>query len=223
MLVGAPFLPAPVSGETRDRYLDRSMVAGTAGDGGFPVSFEMNWHGGVHLSAPTGATDVRAIADGRVTFVRRPTERSTQPDHPLNYRGGWTDNGVLIVQHDTDIGALAGVPAVPGTAVAPAVPASPAVLTQVTFFSVYVHLGTIEPLAVGDDVFRMAKLGTAGSIYGVRDRLHLEIVCDDASVQRLTGRTTPRSVTTSNGKSRRSVPLCPARRRRRVRATSQAV
>jgi hydroxyethylthiazole kinase len=195
MLISSPFLPLPVTGETKDQYLDRSMVVGAAGDGGFPVSFEMNWHGGVHLTAPTGATDVRAIADGEVAFVRAPTARSTDPKHPLNYRGGWTDDGVLVIKHETDIGAVPGVAA---TATAAAVPV---VLTQVVFYSVYVHLGAIEPLVVGDDVFRMGKLGTAGSIYGVRDRIHLQIVCDDANVQRLIGRSSALSVTTANGRS----------------------
>ena len=185
MLISSPFVPAPVAGETKDQFLDRSMAVGTAGDGGFPVSFEMNWHGGVHLSAPTGATDVRAIADGVVTFIRAPTARSTDPNHPLNYRGAWTDDGVLVIRHETDIGA----------------DATSSALTQVVFFSVYVHLGTIETLSVGDNVFRMGKLGTPGSIYGVRDRIHLEVVCDDANVQALTGRTTPLSVTTANGRS----------------------
>ncbi len=185
MLLSSPFVPAPVAGETKDQFLDRSMAVGAAGDGGFPVSFEMNWHGGVHLSAPTGATDVRAIADGEVTFVRTPTARSTDPNHPLNYRGAWTDDGVLVIKHETDIGADATTSA----------------LTQVVFFSVYVHLGAIERLAVGDKVFRMDKLGTPGSIYGVRDRIHLEIVCDDDNVRALTGRTAARSVTTANGRS----------------------
>jgi predicted chitinase len=195
MLISSPFVPTPVAGETKDQFLDRSMTVGTAGDGGFPVSFEMNWHGGVHLSAPTGATEVRAIADGKVALVRAPTARSTDPNHPLNYRGGWTDDGVLVIKHETDIGAIAGVAATPTT------PATAAVLTQVVFFSVYVHLGTVESLAVGDNVFRMGKLGTAGSIYGVRDRIHLEIVCDDANVQQLTGRTGALSVTTQNGRA----------------------
>ena len=182
MLISSPFLPAIAAGETKDQYLDRSMTVGTAGDGGFPVSFEMNWHGGVHLSAPTGATDVRAIADGTVAFVRAPTARSTDPAHPLNYGAGWTDDGVVVIRHQTDIGAIAGVAAAPPAA------AVPAVLTEVVFFSVYMHLGAVETLAVGDRVFRMGKLGTAGSIYGVRDRIHHEIVCDDANVQQLTGR-----------------------------------
>lgn len=207
MLISSPFLPAPVAGETKDQYLDRSMVVGTAGDGGFPVSFEMNWHGGVHLSAPSGATEVRAIADGKVAFIRQPTARSTDPKHALNYRGGWTDDGVVVIKHETDIGAIAAVrasAAVPATATTPAVAAvaaSPAVLTKVVFFSVYLHLGSVKPLAVNDNVFRMNELGTAGSIYGVRDRIHLEVVCDDANVLALTGRNTAQSVTSADGRA----------------------
>lgn len=47
-----PFIPAPVAGETDDAYLARAMVGGIPGDGGYPLSFDLNWHGGIHLTAP---------------------------------------------------------------------------------------------------------------------------------------------------------------------------
>lgn len=185
MLVSSPFLPPRQVGETNDQYLDRVMTTAAAGNGGYPVSFEMNWHGGTHLTAPAGGSSVRAISDGEVTFLRKPTPRSTDPKHPLNYRGGWTDDGCVVLRHETDIGANAATSA----------------LTQVVFFSVYMHLSALENLSVGDDVFRKDKLGAAGSIYGVEHSIHLEVVCDDENVERLTGRTTAFSSATVDGRS----------------------
>lgn len=52
MIISPPFLPAPVAGETDDAYLARAMVGGIPGDGGYPLSFDLNWHGGIHLTAP---------------------------------------------------------------------------------------------------------------------------------------------------------------------------
>jgi predicted chitinase len=177
MLLSPPFCPPRAAAETEDQYIDRAMRAGTAGDGGFPVSFDMNWHGGIHLTAPPGRGNnaVRAIADGKITFLRKPTRRSTDPSHPLNYRGGWTDDGCIVIQHDTMI----GFDAAKSSEVA------------VRFFSVYMHLGALQRLSVGDDVFRKDALGTAGSVYGVVNRVHVEVVCDDANVQVLTGRKDP--------------------------------
>lgn len=52
MIISPPFIPAPVAGETDDAYLARAMVGGIPGDGGYPLSFDLNWHGGIHLTAP---------------------------------------------------------------------------------------------------------------------------------------------------------------------------
>jgi hydroxyethylthiazole kinase len=177
MLLSPPFVLPPLASETENQWLDRLMDVGAPGEGSFPVSFEMNWHGGVHLTAPaTGRTraPVRAISDGSVAFVRKPTPRSTDPKHALNYRGGWTDDGCVIIRHETDIGAAPGAA---GTR------------TTVVFFSVYMHLGGVSALSAGDAIFRKDIVGTAGSIYGVDHKFHLEIVCDDANVKALTGRT----------------------------------
>lgn len=186
MLLSPPFLPPALPNETEDQFIDRAMVLGAAGEGSFPVSFEMNWHGGVHLTAPAAGAKflpVRAIADGIVTFVRKPTKRSTDAKHPLNYRGGWTDDGCIVIKHETDIGFDAARNSI----------------TKVTFFSVYMHLGAMASLNVNDRVFRKDELGAAGSIYGDPNKLHLEIVCDDENVEKLTGRTTP--FTPTDGRS----------------------
>lgn len=186
MLLSPPFLPPALPNETEDQFIDRAMVPGAPGEGSFPVSFEMNWHGGVHLTAPVVGgrfLPVRAIADGVVTFVRKPTKRSTDAKHALNYRGGWTDDGCVVIRHETDIGFDAARNTV----------------TKVKFFSVYMHLGAMATLSVNDRVFRKDELGSAGSIYGDPNKLHLEIVCDDENVEKLTGRTTP--FTPTDGRS----------------------
>lgn len=61
-----------------------------APEGSFPVSFNLGWHGGLHLQAPNDGQaflPVRAIADGEVVFARRPTPRSANPSpgEPHNY------------------------------------------------------------------------------------------------------------------------------------------
>jgi len=148
------------------------MPGGDPGEGGYPVSFQMNWHGGVHLNAPEGTSDVRAIADGTIAFLRQATKQVTGSSHPLNYRGGWTDDGCVVLRHQTEIGADSV-----GSA------------TSVVYFSIYQHLKKVSSAYnQGDRVYRKEILGTAGSIYGATNRIHFEIVCDDANVKLLTGR-----------------------------------
>lgn len=154
------------------------MDAGNAGDGGYPVSFDVNWHGGLHLTAPFEGNvpaPVRAIADGTVIFTRRPTPQNNDRNHPLNYRGGWTDDGCVVIRHETDIGI------------------NPATrqMTSVVFFSIYMHLREVlDTVRQSQPIFRKDALGTAGRIYGNDNRIHFEIICDDTNAERLTGRRT---------------------------------
>lgn len=179
MLISPPFLPARNAAETESDWLDRCMAGGEPGDGAYPLSFNLGWHGGMHLVAPgTGTTTepVRAIADGTVVFRRNPTPQPAgplPPDHPQAYHGGWTDNGVVVIRHDTEIGEGAN-----GT---------------VRFFSIYMHLREIDAAvsttANGGRIYRKTLLGQAGQVYGSQDaRLHIEIVCDDDNLRKLVGR-----------------------------------
>lgn len=185
MLLSPPFLPPPLAGESDDDYLARVMAALPAGEGSFPVGLEMNWHGGMHLAAPAAGGAVRAIADGTVTFVRKPTRRTSDVAHPLNYRGGWTDDGCVVISHQTTIGFDAASSAE----------------TTVQFLSIYMHLGAVRTLSVNDKVFRKDELGSVGSMYGVAGRFHLEIVCDDNNVALLTGRSQPQTSVSANGRT----------------------
>jgi hypothetical protein len=175
MLISPPFLLTRNANETDDDWIDRCMVGGVPGQGAFPVSFNLGWHGGMHLTAPMNGTQpepVRAVADGEVVFLRQPTPQPAgplPPEHPQAYNG-WTDNGVVVIRHTTEIGEGANA--------------------AVVFFSITMHLSAIDPaIRQGRAVYRKAQLGTAGQIYGNTQRqIHFEVVCDEANITRLVGR-----------------------------------
>jgi murein DD-endopeptidase MepM/ murein hydrolase activator NlpD len=127
------------------------MVEGLPGDGAFPLSFNLGWHGGAHLTAPMNretAEPVRSIADGIIVFKRSPTQRNNDDKRPLNYREGWTDDGCVVIRHQTDIGV--GNDA-----------------SKIIFFSIYMHLSTVAAqIRTGAKVRRKDILGQAGQIYG---------------------------------------------------------
>jgi predicted chitinase len=173
MLISPPFLPAREPNQSDDDWLTAAMRCGMPGDGAFPVSFQLGWHGGVHLTAPmngAAAEHVRAIADGTVVYVRAPAPRVDDPHHAQNYRG-WTDNGCVVLRHETAIGTGANA-------------------ENVVFLSLYMHLSHLSPsLVAGRRVYRKDDLGQAGQIYGATQRkIHFEIVCDDANLRKLAGR-----------------------------------
>jgi predicted chitinase len=173
MLISPPFLPPRGTG-TEEQWLDAAMVGEAAGRGAFPVGYKFEWHGGRHLVAPIGdagvALPVRAIADGTVVFLRQRTNADS-PDAPLNYGAGYTSDAVVVIRHDTEIGANAA-----------------GVATAVQFYSVYMHLHTI-PLTVtqGRPIYRKDEIGQAGHIYGVPNVIHFEICCDAANLALLVG------------------------------------
>lgn len=191
MLISPPFLPIRNAGETDSDWLNRAMS--TVEDGAFPVGRNCCWHGGVHLRAPQdgdGANHlpVRAIADGRVRFVRQdtpmPEDVAAREAHPLGYEG-WTSDGIVVIEHETDIGATAG-----GVAV------------TVLYYSIYQHLTEIPAdIALNRRIYRKDTIGEAGYIAGQRHRIHFEIVCDDANLQNLIGRNTGELNTEADGRS----------------------
>lgn len=148
MLISPPFLPAPTAGESDEAYLNRAMLCGEPGDGFFPISFDLNWHGGTHLKAPLLAgkvLPVRAIADGKLAYFRQPTPVDTADDAPLNY-GGWTDNGCIVLRHETEIGEGES--------------------SKVVFYSIYMHLSKISLVTPKVDmrVYRKDIIGESGKI-----------------------------------------------------------
>ena len=194
MLISPPFLLPRNLADTDDTWIDRCMVGGLPGQGAFPVSFNLGWHGGMHLTAPADGAlrePARAIADGEVVFVRQPTPMpggELPPANPQAYGGSWTDNGVVVIRHTTEIGEGANA--------------------AVTFFTITMHLSAIETtIRQGRIVYRKAALGTAGQVAGRRpgeafpNTVHFEIVCDQANMQRLAGRASGELNTVSDGRT----------------------
>ncbi len=176
MLISPPFLP-PRGNQTEEQWLATAMSGGQPGHGAFPASYMLEWHGGMHLAAPMGgngvALPVRAIADGIVVFIRQRTSADS-PDEPLNYGDGYTSDAVVVIRHDTETGASAAGQA-----------------TQVRFYSVYMHLHSIQPtVRLGRPIYRKAEIGQAGHIYGEPNVMHFEICCDDTNLAHLVGRAT---------------------------------
>jgi len=177
MLISPPFLPNRADDLSDAQWLELAMQGGVPGQGGYPVSFNLGWHGGIHLEAPSSGNSrlpVCAIADGTVVYVRKPTEWPCpmQEDHPLNYRGGWTSDGCVVIKHETEIGANAEDTA-----------------TQVTFYSITMHLHEIhKKIKQGKKIYRKDEVGQAGHIYGDPNKIHFEIICDDKNLALLIGR-----------------------------------
>lgn len=146
-----------------------NMLECAPGNGAYPVSFNLGWHGGAHLIAPTNGdqpASVRAIADGKIVYLRKTdaTKKTT-----LQYRNVRTDDGCVVIRHDTEIGE--GDDA------------------KITFYSVYMHLQNVMPtLAVGNKIYRKNIVGTPGQIYGQYPQIHFEIVCDEANLKKIIGR-----------------------------------
>ena len=174
MLISPPFLPPRGADQSEDDWLHAAMIEGKPGDGAFPVSFNVGWHGGVHLTAPVTAGKselVRAISDGKVIFLRKPTPRSSDKDHPLNYRGAWTDDGCVVIRHQTSIGNGADA-------------------SEICFYSIYMHLAEVDSrVKENKGISRKDAIGCGGQIYGSQTRqIHFEIVTNDVSTKKLLGR-----------------------------------
>lgn len=206
MIISPPFLPAHGANQTEDAWLDAAMVVPTsrlqstgAPEGSFPLSNKLEWHNGMHLQGQAGAngqTVVRAIADGKVVYVGKPNKANNDIDDAQNFNpfgegATWTDNGCIIVEHTTEIGAT-GEQA-----------------TEILYYSVYMHLSEItriKPagqtakriLQKDDRVWRKDEIGNAGQIYGHAGQTHLEICMDEANLTRLVGGRTPAWVDPAN-------------------------
>lgn len=146
-----------------------NMLECAPGNGAYPVSFNLGWHGGAHLKAPAEGSNpayVRAIADGKVVYIRK---TDTTLKATLQYLNVRTDDGCVVIRHDTEIGE--GNDA------------------KVTYYSIYLHLQTVQPmLSVGRKIYRKDIVGTPGQIYGQYPQIHFEIVCNEANLKKFIGR-----------------------------------
>lgn len=155
-------------------------------EGAYPLAGGLVWHGGAHLLAPA-SLPVRAIADGTVVYARKSTERNSNKEDPLNYQAGapisgWTSDGCVVIQHDTEIGEGANC--------------------EVRFFSIAMHLENIpSKLQKGKPIYRKDPIGEAGYINGIPDKIHFEIICDDENLSKLVGRVAGDLPTSISGRS----------------------
>lgn len=172
MLISNPFLKsdAAKAGVDSIQY---------AFSGQYPISSHLEWHNGQHLVAPQedGAyVDVRAIADGMVIWMA-PADSAPSADkgHAQNYSTfgegpEWTDKGMVIIEHTTEIGADGSTP------------------TILKYYSVYAHLKEIAAgIAKNKKVIRKDALGKPGQIYGQPGHIHFEICLDEANIKILLG------------------------------------
>ena len=191
MLISPPFLPPREADQSDADWLNVAMNSVSSNfipelgndtiAGAYPVSMELGWHGGMHLIAPPGeggtTLPVRTIADGTIIFVRQPKVQNRNDDEPLNYGAPagsscWTSDGVVLIRHETDIGASPDGQAI-----------------SVVFYSLYMHLDSIsDGVKRNRRIYRKEELGSGGYIYGQPHRIHFEIFCDDENLQRLSGR-----------------------------------
>ncbi|MEX3846296.1 hypothetical protein [Paraburkholderia sp. BR10882] len=155
-------MDAEIGDAARDKkYADTWFPDPAYGSGAYPLSAHLRWHGGVHLRY--GAEPIRAIADGKVVFVRTPAVKNANSNDPLNYGSGhdWTDNGCVVIEHTAETGKN----------------------THVTFWSVSMHLKTVK-VQFGKEVDRKDVLGTGGEIAGV-PAIHFEIFTSQDGVDAL--------------------------------------
>lgn len=208
MIISPPFLLERNDGEADADYVARCMPDTSVcvhdtnvPEGSFAVSFKLGWHGGLHLQAPSNGEscqNVRAVADGKIVFARKPkpTNTTPNPDEPLNYNPegnspAWSDDGCVVIRHETQIGADAQGQAV-----------------DVVFYSIYEHLSELRGPAIAaakdvkeQPVWRKDEIGVAGQIYGREHQLHFEIVCDDDNLKKLINRQTGDLATGADGRN----------------------
>jgi predicted chitinase len=164
MIISPPILKIAQENMSDDEWLARLMPFSALG--GFPISSRLAWHGGQHIEhTDTGAKaePVRAIADGEVVYSRNPSPDAAKK--PLAYQGE-TDNGCVVIKHNTEIGQGAE--------------------GEIEYYSIYMHLKQVF-VKKKQPVNRKDSLGTIGSCNG-KNAMHLEIICDDANLKKIVGR-----------------------------------
>ncbi|PFH11353.1 hydroxyethylthiazole kinase [Collimonas sp. PA-H2] len=183
MLISPPFL----TGETEEnkilenglRPVDSRESTTSAPEGNFPVSQSLLWHTGMHLQAPSadnGYASARAIADGKIIYVNKARTRVTdaadgQAYNPFGKEASWTDNGMVIIEHETEIGAEGNT------------------ATTVKFYSSYMHLSEIKSsITEGQKIYRKDVIGSSGCVYLHNGQCELAISCDDDNLKKIIGR-----------------------------------
>jgi predicted chitinase len=200
MLISPPFL----TGETEEnkilenglRPVDARESTTSAPEGNFPVSQSLLWHTGMHLQAPSsdhGNAPARAIADGKIIYVNKARTRVNdaadgQAYNPFGTEASWTDNGMVVIEHETEIGAEGNT------------------VTAVKFYSSYMHLSeVVQGLTEGQHIYRKDVIGSTGYVYLHNGQCELAISCDDDNLKKIIGRDStwqdPAKIPTKDGRT----------------------
>ncbi|HFT0376058.1 TPA: M23 family peptidase [Enterobacter mori] len=168
MIISPPFLRNRTASQTDADWTGAMIPVNT--DQGFPLNGAESWHGGVHITHTDEGNSpekIRAIADGVVVLFRQPS--SSKDAEPLNYLGP-TDDGYVLLKHETEIGSGED--------------------GKVVLYSLYMHMKFLEAEIKQDaKIYRKAPLGSSGMCSG-QNEFHFQIFCDDDNISKLAGRTT---------------------------------
>lgn len=185
MIISPPFIRPRNSGESDPSWVSRMMPVDINRD--FPLNRHASWHGGVHVLHTDRHGEegydrielVCAIADGEVVSFRSPSSTDKRDTFPLNYDGR-TDDGYVLLKHQTDIGENCSV----------------------VYYSLYMHLmDRVAPsIRVGAKVWRKDRIGQSGMV-SETNAFHFQVFCDNENMLKLTGRTTPELDITRDGRT----------------------
>lgn len=184
MIISPPFVRPRSAGESDSSWVNRMMPVDINRD--FPLNRHASWHGGVHVLHTDRREEgydriefVRAIADGEVVSFRSPSSTDKRDTFPLNYDGR-TDDGYVLLKHQTDIGENCNV----------------------VYYSLYMHLMDRLDTAIraGAKVWRKDRIGQSGMV-SETNAFHFQVFCDNENMLKLTGRTTPELDITRDGRT----------------------
>ncbi|MDZ7320814.1 M23 family metallopeptidase [Kosakonia sacchari] len=148
MIISPPFVRPRNAAESDLSWVSRMMPVDINRD--FPLNRHASWHGGVHVLHTDRREEgydriefVRAIADGEVVSFRSPSSTDKRDTFPLNYDGR-TDDGYVLLKHQTDIGENC----------------------RVEYYSLYMHLmDRLDPsIRAGARVWRKDRIGQSGMV-----------------------------------------------------------
>ena len=132
MIISPPLLAERIDTENDADWVNRMMPADPQRN--FPVNEGQSWHGGIHLTS-SSSDPVRCVADGKIISLRQP-DPTAREIPPLNYNGA-TDNGYVLLKHETEIGSGES--------------------GKIVWYSLYIHLNTIDSSVVpGKTLYRKA-------------------------------------------------------------------
>jgi hypothetical protein len=182
MIISYPFLPARGADASDDDYEKSILDLEMLNAGIYPSSREREWHGGIHILAPTSIEPVRAIADGTLVAYRLNSELTKERPEDTT---GRIDNSFVLIRHETESDSIAGNNGAESS-------------VKVAFYSLYMHLMNTGEMktrginrqqvhaAVADSgqavkpgnnakVYRKDIIGFPGESYSTGGMIHFEI------------------------------------------------